>query len=266
LKLRPIETIKYLPVRFAEGCIFYFDGEKIVKEPYETAYQNCPEVTYTRDVRDNGNVRITIDGPFTRYFSNGKECFESHSMSIWENYGRCYYEDGSFFQYEAGDEKFNGLLFAHFRTLIREGDTYEDMKKKLETAIWKYFDSESRKKVHKTESYKSWYETSIDRFITKIESPIFVREPENQDKDTFDFIKMYANIISDWPDKRKYIIANKKYIFQMVLDKLSTNKSFLRFGVPIGCLACTSLMEREDATLEFIFEIKKELREVLEDD
>lgn len=77
------------------------------------------------------------------------------------------------------------------------------------------------------------FKSGLDRFITKIEKPAFIREPENDNKNTFDMIKMYVNICNDWPERKNYIKHNIKEIMRIVTGNLSENKTFQKYNVPI---------------------------------
>ena len=99
--------------------------------------------------------------------------------------------------------------------------------------------------------------SGIDRFITKIEEPIFACATENPNQDTFDFVYVYVNIISKWEENRlTYIQKHKKEILKMVLDKIEASKRFQKFGIPINFLKASHVVLKRNSVLEFVFELK----------
>lgn len=102
---------------------------------------------------------------------------------------------------------------------------------------------------------------SIERFIGKIEKPIFLNYQDNSQKH-FDEIQIWVHTTT-WENKKQFMNEHQRQIMQVILDKLSKDKRFLKYGVPIGCLALTSIYEQYDSTYVFSFELKKELKEIL---
>lgn len=98
----------------------------------------------------------------------------------------------------------------------------------------------------------------IERFITKIEKPIFERIPENENKNTFDFIRVDINIIKNFEGKRKYIREHHNEICNMVLRKIEKDNRFLKYGIPINFLKIekATLILRMNI-IEFLFSIKE---------
>ena len=98
---------------------------------------------------------------------------------------------------------------------------------------------------------------TLERFVTKINPPIFIREPENQNQKTFDFIYIDVNIVKQWDEDRiSFIKKNINKIKDMVLEKLGKNKQFKKFGIPLNCLKLSSITLKSDSVLHFILEIK----------
>lgn len=98
----------------------------------------------------------------------------------------------------------------------------------------------------------------IERFITKIEKPTFERTPENENNNTFDFIRVDVNILKNFDEKRKYIRNHHNEICNMVLKKIEKDKRFLKYGIPINFLKIekATLISRMDI-IEFLFSIKE---------
>ena len=136
----------------------------------------------------------------------------------------------------------NVTLLLKVIAMLKEGDTIETFDEYLAT----------------TNIEKHEKPSELDRFITKIEKPKFVREPSNQNPNTFDFIYTDVNIIQEWSEDRlTYIQKHKKQIFKMLLEQLEKNKSFQKFGVPINFLKVSRITLRRDSVLEFVLELKE---------
>lgn len=99
----------------------------------------------------------------------------------------------------------------------------------------------------------------LDRFITKIDSPQFIRMPQNQDLKVFDFIYIDVFVVTEWEsDIYKYILANRKEITNKVINKLKNNKSFQKYSVPINFLKLTKCTYSKGQNfIRFVFELKK---------
>lgn len=100
---------------------------------------------------------------------------------------------------------------------------------------------------------------SIERFVTKIDRPMFIRDPENDRKNTFDFILIDVNIVTEWDqDRMQYIKDNKDEIVYMVLSKLENSSTFKKYGIPINFLKLSSITPRLKCNyIQFVFELKK---------
>lgn len=135
----------------------------------------------------------------------------------------------------------NERIIAKAICRLEEGDTIKDLEYYLSiTKIEKYPKPEG-----------------IERFITKIEKPQFVRSPGNNKKETFDYIYIDVNIISHWEEDRlKYIQKHRKEIDEMVIDSLERSKEFQKFGIPVNFLKVSRITLRRDSVLEFVLELK----------
>lgn len=136
----------------------------------------------------------------------------------------------------------NVTLLLKVIAMLKEGDTIETFDEYLAT----------------TNIEKHEKPTGLNLFITKIEKPVFYREPSNKKPNTFDFIYIDVNIIQEWSEDRlTYIQKHRKAIFKRVLEQLEKNKSFQKFGVPINFLKVSRITLRRDSVLEFVLELKK---------
>lgn len=136
----------------------------------------------------------------------------------------------------------NVTLLLKVIAMLKEGDTIETFDEYLAT----------------TNIEKHEKPTGLNLFITKIEKPVFYREPSNKKTNTFDFIYIDVNIIQEWSEDRlTYIQKHRKAIFKRVLEQLEKNKSFQKFGLPINFLKVSRITLRRDSVLEFVLELKK---------
>lgn len=101
----------------------------------------------------------------------------------------------------------------------------------------------------------------IDRDITKVEKPVY-RNSNGNTKKSFDFILVDMNIRVGIEDKRDFIIRNKKALIHKAIERIENDRSFKKYNVPIGVLKLSKIYRIEEATVEFIFELKDELREM----
>ena len=128
---------------------------------------------------------------------------------------------------------------------VNVGDTYKDVEHYLNTL--KPAEPGTRKV------------SGLDRFICRIYKPEFHRLPENMQKNTFDFIIMEVSILSEEaiPNRDEYLQQNIHKICQRVVEKLKTNRSFTKYGVPINFLKATSItLNKRIGILRIQFDLK----------
>lgn len=101
----------------------------------------------------------------------------------------------------------------------------------------------------------------IERDITKVDRPIYRSSNGNTNK-SFDYILVDMNIRTGIENKREFIISNKKALIQKAIERIENDRSFKKYKVPIGVLKLSKILRVEEATVEFIFELKDELREM----
>lgn len=143
--------------------------------------------------------------------------------------------------FETGLHIENSILFKSAVAKMKEGDTLEDLEKY----------------VQETKIQRHPKPIGLDKFIIGIDKPIIQRETGNDNKKTFDFIFVEVRIILNWDgDRRKYIEENMKAIKDRVIKKVSADKSFKKFGVPVNILRLSRVTLRRDNILEFVFELK----------
>lgn len=118
------------------------------------------------------------------------------------------------------------------------------------------------------EKFKELYETiemqhhdmpqGLDRFITRIGLPEFIKSPEYKDRDVFDYIYVDVYIVTEWEtDIKEYIIEHQKEIKRRVLDKIQKSKTFQKYGVSMNFLKLSySTYSRRQHLIRFVFEFK----------
>ena len=99
----------------------------------------------------------------------------------------------------------------------------------------------------------------LDRFITKIDSPRFIRMPENRELEVFDFIHIDIFLVTEWEnDVYTYILKNKKEIIRRVLEKIKNDRSFKKYSVPINFLKLAKVTySKRQNLVRFVFELKE---------
>lgn len=106
---------------------------------------------------------------------------------------------------------------------------------------------------------------NLNRFITKINRPVFERFPENTNQKTFDMIRIDVNIITNHIPEimgnlsfSQYIRSHSKEIKKLVLCKIEKSIQFHTYGIPITFLKLESaIYHRNLSLIEFIFTLKE---------
>lgn len=166
------------------------------------------------------------------------EEIENSSLKNWK-----FREDASFYffnTYHIYISK-NDNIIKKAVCMLKENDTIEDFDNYL-----------SEVKLEKRQKPQG-----IDRFITKIEKPIFGRTVENDKKNTFDFIYLDINIVTQWPtSKKEYIQKNMSTIKKKAINKIKESGEFKKYGIPVNFLRITKCSLNNDV-IELIFELKE---------
>jgi len=190
------------------------------------------------------------------YFDNGF-IYSKVSMAIAYKKGMfkgCIYmrEDGSYFSglslngFPFVNKKYsNSNIFNSALSKMQLGQTIYELKRNLDSVNFKH-----------TNALK---DGSVARFITKINNPSFEREPENFNVNTFDFIRVFVDTTCSTGcelSRSDFIKVNIKPISKMVLNKLETNKRFIKFGASSSFLKLTKVTMMCCDSIEFLFELK----------
>jgi len=109
-------------------------------------------------------------------------------------------------------------------------------------------------------------ESFLDRFITRIEPAIYEREPKNMNGKTFDRIHVFVNLSSTfhptWAELRQAVKEHRAEIDRLVIEKVTNDRRFRKYGIPINSLKLTVMLLRRECCLEYIFELKDSVRDL----
>lgn len=149
-------------------------------------------------------------------------------------------DDYSFFQFPNWPS--NLSLCKKCICMLNLGDTLDTLEHYFKTVHL-----ESRKKPE-----------GLQRFITKINNPMFYRIPENPNPNTFDYIVVFVNTVKDWNEyKKDYIKKHIGEINSLVLEKIETNNQFQKYGIPLSFLKLSNITLTNDCTIKYVFELKE---------
>lgn len=102
----------------------------------------------------------------------------------------------------------------------------------------------------------------IDQLVQGISPPVFEREPENENTATFDRIRVSVGLpryqFPSWEALRDEVNKHRREIYRLVLDKIESDRRFIRYGVPINFLKLSDVTLLRNYSLEFIFELREE--------
>ena len=242
MKLKSLEEIKFVPLRKKGGKIYYFNQDGIIATSSPACLPD-PLISWAEK-------KFRTDFP-----KAGEECFTTFLSALLSRFRP---DEKSLLADEPLCDKAS-LILKRAIAGLEEGDTYEKLEKRLEER------EEYYRNLYKIKKEKGEYHNhpeGLDRFIARICKPIILREPENDNPDTFDIIKVQMELITEWEeDRKRYICSNKEEIVRRAVEKIRTDRGFRRYGVEVNVLALTKMMMLDRNTLELIFELKREIRE-----
>lgn len=155
----------------------------------------------------------------------------------------------------------NGNLFAVCATNIEVGQTTADFNELLKKYFCIFEKEKERTGVGRYYPEKVQY-SELEKFVTKISRPIYIRTPENKKRNTFDYIRFNVNLNTSFENKNEYLKRNIKAIIQMVNERLQNDTCFKQKGISINYLSVTKVLKDTNNSLVVIYELKKELREM----
>lgn len=106
----------------------------------------------------------------------------------------------------------------------------------------------------------------VKRFIQRIDMPTIEREADNNNKKSFDFVRIRISIPTkeSFINRKEFIEDNMKWIIAVTLNKLKDIKKFTRYGVPVEYLSLKRATITCTSELELLFELKDKLINLVE--
>lgn len=243
MQLEKLYRLKYIPLRVKNGRVYYLTEEGIIRTSPIDSVPEKMKLYYHDKFRQEGQDvknKITED----EYIISALKKFIPDKYSIAENP----FEEHAF------------ILVRMATAKLEEGDSYDTFQSYLNDSVEYVKEMYKKMEAKRVEKYK--IPQGIDRFIVKILKPNIIRVPENENKNTFDIIKVRIDIITQWEtDRTQYIKDNKTEIIRRAIDKIAQDSTFLKYGVDVNILALTKMHRLSDNMIELIFELKKEIRE-----
>ena len=100
----------------------------------------------------------------------------------------------------------------------------------------------------------------VDRLVQSIALPTYERIPGNNNKATFDRVRMTVGLpryqFNSWEALQNEVKKYQKEICQRVVQRLEKDRQFRKYGIPINFLKVSDVIMRRDFSMEFIFELK----------
>ena len=100
----------------------------------------------------------------------------------------------------------------------------------------------------------------VDRLVQSIALPTYERIPGNNNKATFDHVRMTVGLpryqFNSWEALQNEVKKYQKEICQRVVQRLEKDRQFRKYGIPINFLKVSDVIMRRDFSMEFIFELK----------
>lgn len=152
------------------------------------------------------------------------------------------------------------ILFGKAVRQLKEGDTWETF-----LSIAKNI--QYQKNPDRRSKTQKWLdEIGMGEVIAGIEGPLFKRDSENKKTNTFDYIEVILYFLHR-PNIKETIKTNHKKFTQIAAKQVSESKQFQAKGVPVNFLQLSDVrFNRNSYSLRFIYELKKEVQEILKNE
>ena len=125
------------------------------------------------------------------------------------------------------------------------------------------------------ERFKAIHEENIrhyevmQSFVSSVRVMQFGRELGNHNTNTFDWIKVSAELLyreRSKEEQKEYLKQNIHILEDKILEVLDRSATFNKFGIPLHCLEVSNIVYRNDNVLEYTFSLKKELRQLFKEE
>lgn len=224
-------------------------GDILVTEWF-TSWRNAPEIKFD-DYRET--VYRTYYGTDVQIYYNLQGLLTRKAMEYGLTIGSVHQK------FEVENERYflipkdmNDLIY----TLVRHVDyaySYQRHTKLKIDDIYEYIEQMPKRYFLKMKRIPGPYAD----YVLTVNKPIFRRDADNTNKNTFDFIDIEMVVRSGDATKEK-VKANQKEIFDKAINKLNNSKQFQKYGVPVNFLKMYQFVIRKDGTLIISFCLKGE--------
>lgn len=174
-----------------------------------------------------------------------------HTLSGIQRYDQSFVQDKTLFVSTWFWNYFANINKAYFKAAISKLSVGDNWDKLIE--IYNHIEYKQKEKPQ-----------GLNRFITKINRPIFERFPENNNLMTFDIIRVDINTVTTYIPEimnglsfSQYIKKHSKKIKTLALHKIQESLQFQSYGIPITVLKLESAIYHHNLSMiEFIFTLK----------
>lgn len=101
----------------------------------------------------------------------------------------------------------------------------------------------------------------VDRLVQSIAPPAYERVPGNNNKTTFDHIRMTVGLpryqFNSWEALLNEVKKHQRGIYQRVAQRLEKDRQFKKYGIPMSFLELSDATLLRDFSMELIFELKE---------
>lgn len=174
-----------------------------------------------------------------------------HALLGIQRYNQLFVHDKTLFVSALFLNYFTNTNKAYLRTAISKLSVGDNWDKLIE--IYNHIEYKQKEKPQ-----------GLNRFITKINHPIFERFPENNNLMTFDMIRVDINTVTTYIPEimnglsfSQYIKKHSKKIKTLALYKIQESLQFQSYRIPITVLKLKSAIYHHNLSMiEFIFTLK----------
>lgn len=247
------KLLSLYPIKFRDGYFYIFNGEKVVKTPYEDYLKKNENLFRLK--------KTIIGGKITDIDFIGKTEPKEYLIYRRNNFGDLTMDNDMH-----GENPCKNIVYVNgtplnenfqnrMKHLIQEGDTYHDV-------FMRAYDTQKQEKelAENRERKKSSLER---RFITKVEKPIHITVPTAEDGVVSDEFQIILYTCQEWPNKTAYIKEHLPEIVNIAKEKLVHSSYFKKIDVPISCFRVSSSYYREDNAIVISFRIKEDIENAL---
>lgn len=156
----------------------------------------------------------------------------------------------------SSDEKDEDCIFARYAALMLRETLGRGIDKKTFPAEWKTLCKLLYPQINAKFTIDG--KSDIWRILTRIEKPEISREPENESKNSFDFIEVRLGMLSTdaMKNRNQLVKDNIKDMIRLAYNIIQNSSAFERYDVPISILKPTRYVITQQSELVITFELK----------